>query len=367
MLVSSKKISTGDVSVEAVVQSAVVATSVAQANTQAPAFGSKLQLINPNDINSVENLGERYSSVLQNLSDSLNNSESKLKNMGKIGTNITTLMSTVKSLDPMMINEKPSFFGKLLGKAKNGIDNFIDSQKTVDQSVKEVSAKLLNDRQELIQENAALESTYTENIKVLNEMEDILLIGANDVAILKQQLQEFQTSKSVMDDDDALEIQRQKHLIERVEQKLSRLNNGRALALRQLPQIRIIQSANNTEIDTIKDVVDVAIPLWKSQLNLYISQLKTAAAVQTRQSVTNVINETIQQNAILMNQNVTDIAAGYNSDIISADTIKVVNDNLLASINTMSECQKNAQNKRLESFNSIKQMDNELKQIQLNA
>lgn len=364
MLVSSKKISTAQVSVENAVQSAVVATTVSVADMQVPAVGSKLQLINPNDINSVENLGERYSTVLQNLSSSLNTSEVKLKNMGKIGTNITSLMHTVKSLDPMMINEKPGFFGKLLGKAKNGIDNFIDSQKSVDQSVKEVSLKLLDDRQELIQENVALENTYTENIKVLNEMEDILLVGANDVAILKQQLQEFQNSKQTMDDD-ALEIQRQKHLIERVEQKLSRLNNGRALALRQLPQIRIIQSANNTEIDTIKDVVDVAVPLWKSQLNLYISQLKTAAAVQTRQSVTNVINETIQQNAILMNQNVTDIAAGYNSDIITSDTIKIVNDNLLSSINTMSDCQKNAQQKRLESFNNIKQMDNELKQIQL--
>jgi prepilin-type N-terminal cleavage/methylation domain-containing protein len=332
MLVSSKKISTAQVSVENAVQSAVVATTVSAADMQVPAVGSKLQLINPNDINSVENLGERYSTVLQNLSSSLNTSEVKLKNMGKIGTNITSLMHSVKSLDPMMINEKPGFFGKLLGKAKNGIDNFIDSQKSVDQSVKEVSLKLLDDRQELIQENVALESTYTENIKVLNEMEDILLVGANDVAILKQQLQEFQNSKQTMDDDDALEIQRQKHLIERVEQKLSRLNNGRALALRQLPQIRIIQSANNTEIDTIKDVIDVAVPLWKSQLNLYISQLKTAAAVQTRQSVTNVINETIQQNSILMNQNVTDIAAGYNSDIITSDTIKIVNDNLLETI-----------------------------------
>jgi uncharacterized protein YaaN involved in tellurite resistance len=213
MLVSSKKISTAQVSVENAVQSAVVATTVSVADTQVPAVGSKLQLINPNDINSVENLGERYSTVLQNLSSSLNTSEVKLKNMGKIGTNITSLMHTVKSLDPMMINEKPGFFGKLLGKAKNGIDNFIDSQKSVDQSVKEVSLKLLDDRQELIQENVALESTYTENIKVLNEMEDILLVGANDVAILKQQLQEFQNSKQTMDDDDALEIQRQKHLM----------------------------------------------------------------------------------------------------------------------------------------------------------
>ena len=178
MLVSSKQI---------------VGSSVVQ--NVVPIVGNKLQLINPNDINSVENLGERYSNVLQNLSSSLNNSEAKLKNMGKIGNNITALMSTVKSLDPMMINDKPGFFGKLLGKAKSGIDNFIDSQKSVDQSVQEVSAKLLDDRQELIQENVALESTYNENIKVLNEMENILLVGANDVAILKQELQEYQTSK----------------------------------------------------------------------------------------------------------------------------------------------------------------------------
>lgn len=360
MLQSSKKINPNIMEVQ--VMPAQVVSQIVQVKPKS----TQLALINPNDINSVENLGERYSSVLQNLSSSLSTSDVKLKSMGNVGSNITSLMSTVKSLDPAMINNQPGFFGKLFGKAKDGVTQFIDSQKTVDQSVSEVSSRLLNDRQDLINENVALERTYTENIKVLNEMEEILLQGANDVDILKYQLAEFST-KTEMNDDDALEIQSRKHLIERVEQKLSRLNNGRALALRQLPQIRIIQSANNTEIDTIKDVVDVAVPLWKSQLNLYISQLKTKNAVETRQAVTEVINQTIQQNSILMNQNVSDIAKGYNSDIISADTIKIVNDNLLSSINTMADCQKNAQQKRIDSFNNIKSMDNELKQIQLKS
>lgn len=356
MLKSSKKVNSevGD----------ALQVDVVASNTQVATIG-KLELINPDDITTVESLGDRYSSVLQNLSNSLATSDTKLKSMGNIGNNITSLMSTVKTLDPSIINNKPSFIGKLFGKAKDGVTQFIDSQKTVDQAVVEVSSRLLNDRQELIQENVMLEKTYLDNIKVLNEMEDILVLGANDVEILKKMLQQFQESKEAFDDEDALNIQSKKHLIERVEQKLSRLNNGRALALRQLPQIRIIQSANNTEIDTIKDVVDVAVPLWKSQLNIYVSQLKTKNAIETRTSVTNVINETIQQNAILMNQNVQDIALGYASDIITADTIKVVNDNLLTSITTMADCQKTAQQKRLESFNSIKNMDNELKQIQL--
>jgi uncharacterized protein YaaN involved in tellurite resistance len=244
-----------------------------------------LQLIDPKNIQSVENLGEQYSAVLQNLSKSLATSDTKLKSMGEIGHNITSLMSTVKSLDPTMINNKPSLLSKWLGKAKDGVTQFIDSQKTVEESVSEVSNRLLSDRQELIAENAALEKTYIDNIKVLNEMENMLLQGAQDVIILKEELQHFQDSKVTMTDEDALELQSKKHFIERVEQKLGRLNNGRALVLRQLPQIRIIQTSNNTEIDTIKDVVDVAIPLWKSQLNLYISQLKTKNAVDTRKAV----------------------------------------------------------------------------------
>ncbi len=324
----------------------------------------KLQLINPNDVQSMENLGEKYSGVLQNLSSSLAQSDTKLKSMGDIGKNITSLMSTVKTLDPSIINNKPSFIGKLFGQAKDGITTFIDNQKTVEEAVKEVSTRLLDDRQELIQENVQLEKTYIDNIKVLNDMEVIIETGLADVEILKEELTEFQSTKTVLTDEDALDIQSKKHFIERFEQKLSRLNNAKALVLRQLPQIRIMQSGNNTEIDTIKDVVDIAVPLWKSQLNLYISQLKTKNAVDTRKAVTDTINATIQQNAILMNQNVTDIANGYTSDIITHETIKVVNDNLLSSINTMNESTKIVQQKRAEAFLAIKQMDSELKQIQ---
>jgi uncharacterized protein YaaN involved in tellurite resistance len=196
-------------------------------------------------------------------------------------------------------------------------------------------------------------------------MEKIIETGLSDAEILKEELQQFKISKTELTDEDALEIQSRKHFIERFEQKLGRLNNAKALVLRQLPQIRIMQSGNNTEIDTIKDVVDIAVPLWKSQLNLYISQLKTKNAVDTRKSVTDTINATIQQNAILMNQNVTDIANGYTSDIITSDTIKIVNDNLISSINTMNESTKLVQQKRIEAFNTIKAMDSELKQIQL--
>lgn len=358
MLKSSKKIKAESTGIQ------VISTQQPELVDNYQETKKSLKLINPSDLQSMENLGEQYAGVLQNLSSSLAQSDTKLKSMGDIGKNITSLMSTVKTLDPSIINNKPSFIGKLFGQAKDGITTFIDNQKTVDEAVTEVSKRLLDDRQELIAENVQLEKTYVDNIKVLNDMESIIETGLSDVEILKSELQALQQSKTNINDEEALLIQSKKHFIERFEQKLSRLNNARALVLRQLPQIRIMQSGNNTEIDTIKDVVDIAVPLWKSQLNLYISQLKTKNAVDTRKSVTDTINATIQQNAILMNQNVSDIASGYTSDIITHETIKVVNDNLLSSINTMNESTLLVQQKRAEAFLAIKQMDSELKMIQ---
>lgn len=352
----TKKIKTID-SIEIVPSENVKSNSVQTTNYN-------LAVINPRDINSIETFGDKYSNVLSGLSNSLQIDDTKLKALGEIGTNVTSLMGTVQSLNPAMITEKPSFFGRLFGNAKNGITKFIDSQKSVEEAVVKIQEKLLTDRFTLIKENENLEKVYTDNLSALNDMSDLIQNGLKDLEVLKSTLNNLKANQNPTDEE-ILEIQKQQHFIERFEQKLSRLNNGKALVVRQLPQIRIMQAGNSTEIDTIKDVVDVSIPLWKSQIGLFISQLKTKNALETRQAVTSMINETIQRNAELMNQNTQAIANGYSSDVITVETIQTIQTNLISSIETMKNATEQAQLKRKESFIAIANMDSELKQLQL--
>lgn len=311
---------------------------------------------------SIESLGDNYASVLNNLSTSLQTSDVKLKSMGEIGKDITTLLNTTESLDPNIINEKPGFLGKLFGKAQDGVSKFIDKQKSVEEVIVKVSTKLLQDRLELINENNNLEKVYNDTANVMKEMEELLQSSNQRYLQLSDELNNFKNSLPVdLTDENVLDIQTKQQFVDRFGQKISRLTSAKALVLRQLPQVRIMQSSNITEIDTIKDVVDTAIPLWKSQIGLYISQLKTRASVQNRKNISETINKTIQKNAELMNQNSIDIANGYSSDIITVETIQTVQDSLINSVKVMKEANEKAKSNRVDSFNKIASMDKDLK------
>ena len=89
MLKSSKTISTATATINTESLAAKLSQNVVEiqsAEEHKPlnqlAVKKSLQLINPSDIQSMENLGDKYSGVLQNLSSSLATSDTKLKSMG---------------------------------------------------------------------------------------------------------------------------------------------------------------------------------------------------------------------------------------------------------------------------------------------
>lgn len=338
--------------------SSLVATP---ATNEVQAYINSVDISNPS---SVETFGDNYSNMLGKLSASLNTPETQLKNLDVIGNNISQLMSTANSLNPNELVKKDSFFEKLLGKSKNKINNFIDKQKSVKEAVQVISNNLLSDRSVLITENSNLEKVYNDNIEVLNNMTSLIELGTQKAESMKEELNNYKLSLGTeLTDINAVELQSKNHFIERFEQKLGRLNNAKALVLRQLPQIRLMQTSNATEIDTIKDVVDTAIPLWESQIGLFISQLKTKKGVENRKSVTDSINNTIQMNAQLMNQNTLDIVAASSSDIISIETIQIVQTNLISSVQAMQSSNEKAKQNRKDNFLKIAQLDTELKQL----
>lgn len=348
-------------------QTSVVPTQISPTLVATPATNEVQKYIDSVDVSnpsSVETFGDNYSNMLGKLSASLNTPETQLKNLDVIGNNIAQLMSTANSLNPNDLVKQDSFLDKLLGKGKNKINNFVDKQKSVKEAVQVISNNLLSDRSVLISENTSLEKVYNDNMEVLNNMTVLIDLGNQKAEMMRTELDNYKnTLGTELTDVDAIEIQSRNHFIERFEQKLGRLNNAKALVLRQLPQIRLMQTSNATEIDTIKDVVDTAIPLWESQIGLFVSQLKTKKGVENRKSVTDSINKTIQMNAQLMNQNTLDIVAASSSDIITIETIQTVQTNLISSVQAMQSSNEKAKQSRKDNFLKIAQLDSDLKQL----
>lgn len=314
---------------------------------------------------SIEKFGEDYSNILNRLSDSLSMSETKLKSLGSIGDNISSLLEISSSLDVNLLTEKQSFFSKIFSDAKSNISKFVEKQKSVEEVITNIVNKLSKNKLELLSENENLGQCYIDNMTVLQEMEILVTNGIKKLEFLKQTLQLDKETNTEHSDIFILECQNREYFIERFEQKLNRLNSVKSLIIRQLPQIKIMQTANQLEIDNITDTITSAIPLWKSQMGLFISQLKTKTALKNRKAVEDTINKTIRKNAELINQNTQEISESYSSDIISVETITVLQQKLIESINVMKNASKEAKRKREESFLEISKMDIDLKKISL--
>jgi uncharacterized protein YaaN involved in tellurite resistance len=323
-----------------------------------PEIKNKLQVITLSNPEALNTFGEETANVLKNLSNDMS-VDSKLKDMGEVGTKINDLLKKAKSLDPSVLLAKPGFFGKLFGKIKDPIDTFANNQKSVSESVKQIAVKLLDDRKTLLADNVKLDKVYDSNVIALANLEQYIVAGNNHLETLREELRVLSTSQS---DSVGLQIQTGKDVISRFEQRIDRLNSSRAIVLRQLPQIRIMQNSNFREAETIQDTVNTAIPVWEQQISLYITQLRTKLALENERSVNKMINETISASAALTHQNTVEIANASNNSLIDLSTIQTVQDNLIKSIDVMAATAETGRQKRLESFNAIALMDTQLKE-----
>lgn len=331
-----------------------------QANEKAAQTVAKLDITN---LQSIETIGEEYAGLLGNLSKSLMTDETKLKNMGEVGNSINNMLLTTKSLDVSVLDDKPNFITKIFTKAGANVEKFVNQQKTVQESIKQISDRLFNDRATLLHENARLDAVYINTIESLEKMTALLDATREQSQLFIAQTEQKKLSQqSEPDDLLSLEIQKDNQFIDRLEKTIDRLQTAKALVMRQLPQIKIMQEANIAECDNIKDICQVAIPLWESTIGLYISQLLTKTAAENSSKIKNTINATIQQNAILMNQNVQDITAMSTSSVITSETLAVVNGSLISSIETLKSASDKAKQARADTFLAIQKMDSDLTQ-----
>lgn len=325
-----------------------------------------VQVVSYDNPQSVEDFGSSFSNTLSNLSSKLVASDVSVKAMGEIGSDISIVLNTIEENDPALITKKPSFLSSLFGKAKNNVTTYMNKHKSVKEVLKDISSKLENNRLVLSQENEFLEDAYNNNVRALKLMEDLISFGKEKYNALEGNLnndKELATQDSSL----ALTIRGQESTLNRFGQKLVRLETAKSLISSQLPQIKIMQEINNTEIDTLKDVIDIAIPMWESQIGLFLSSLKTDNIISTREKTEQVINATIKKNSELLSKNLDRAIAGSTSTVITIETVRSVHSNTIQSVAKVKEATKLATQKRQQAYAELAKLDQDMKTQLLGA
>jgi uncharacterized protein YaaN involved in tellurite resistance len=240
------------------------------------------------------------------------------------------------------------------------IKEFNTKRETVQSFLNGITESLKASINTLNNDTQSLEKMYNDTLSSISVFNSVLLSGIEELKKLYlttiPQL-EKELSENPADILLSEKLSDVRNFADKLEKKMTRVYSARAIAIRQLPQIRMMQNYNSTEAETINDLINTGIPTWSQQTALIVSQLRTRRQVEARQKVTSMINTTIQRNAELMADNAIAIAHGSNDDFISIDTISILNNKLTDTFTEVKRINNEGRDMRRRSVNEISQMN----------
>ena len=88
--------------------------------------------------------------------------------------------------------------------------------------------------------------------------------------------------------------------LDRLEKRIFYLQQARQIGIQQLPQIRIVQSGDETLIENLQATTELTIPVWKQKMILLLGLSRQKSALDLQKTVTDATNEMMHQASEMM-------------------------------------------------------------------
>ena len=284
----------------------------------------------------------------------------RVKDSGQVGESLTDLMFKIKDAGVGdLTSGKTGWFQSLADKAKRFMAKYEKLEDQIDKIVRELN----NSRMVLLKDITMLDQLYAKNLEYLHDLDLFLAAGqikldelnANDVPQLQAKAQ--QTGDPV----DAQNLNDLQQFIHRFEKKLYDMKLSRIIAIQTAPQIRMIQSNDQTLAEKVQSSIVTTIPLWKNQIIIAITLMNQKRAVMVQKAVDDATNDLLIKNSELLKQNSIEVATANERGIVEIETLKTTNANLLSTIDEVLRIQQEGKQKRVQAQAELAQIEADLK------
>lgn len=289
-------------------------------------------------------------------------SEVRSKDAGEVGELMTDLLVKVNDVDIQNFGEK-SLFDKFFGGPKKQVERYLAKYQNMETQIDKISAKLESARMELLKDIGIFDKLYEENIDYFKELERYIIAGEEAVEEMrKETLPALYKDAESSDEPMAMQVVRDfEENVNRFEKRIFDLKTSKAVALQTAPQIKLIQNNDQLLVDKITDSINNTIPLWKSQVVIAIGLNRQQEIVNMQKQVSDTTNELLRRNSENLRNSTVEIQKEAQRSTIDVDTIKEVNQNLIATINESVQIQRDAANQRKIAEKELIGIQNELR------
>lgn len=294
----------------------------------------------------------------------------KSTNHEAAGTLLTDLVKQVNEFEAEQDGTKGMLANlPVVGSLFKKVANLKESYTTLAVQIDKIQAGLDKQKMVLMKDVAMFDGLFEKNLEYFKQLQLYIQAGEeklqelNEVTIPKLEA-DAQLSDNLMAHQ---VVQDFKNSVIQFEKKVHDLKLSKMIAIQTAPQIRIIQNNDKILVDRIQTAIYNTIPLWKNQMVLALGLGRQQEALKMQQAVSETTNELLKRNAALLKQNSHETAVENERAIVDIETIKQVNEDLIATIEDTIRIQSEGRQKRQAAEQELLQIEGKLKDALLKS
>jgi uncharacterized protein YaaN involved in tellurite resistance len=287
-------------------------------------------------------------------------SEVRAKDSGAVGEILTGLVLKIKDLDAGGIGTKGGIIKSMAG----AVRRFLARYEKLSVQIEKIVDELERSRIGLLRDITLLDTLYGRNLDYLRELD--LFIAAGIVKLVDLRDHDLPALEAATaggaDPVAAQRLADFRQFVDRLEKKVHDLRLSRMVSLQTAPQIRLIQNADQLLVEKIQSSLLATIPLWKNQVVIALSIFRQRKALEAQKEVTKATNELLSRNAEMLHAGATEVARESERGIVEIDTLKKVNEELIATIEETLRIQQDGREQRAAAEGELVRLEAELKE-----
>jgi uncharacterized protein YaaN involved in tellurite resistance len=289
------------------------------------------------------------------------------KEMGDGGRLLTEIILKSKSLDASSI-QKRGLISRIFSSAEAQLEKFRGQYEDVASQIDRIGLELDRHKDALRRDIAILDKLHEETQQSILRLDAYVRAGKEFGEAFRST--ELPTLKSAAEAAtsgpgggmlEAQVYQDALQALDRLEKRVFYLQQARQLGIQQLPQIRIVQAADETLIENLIATSTLTVPAWKQKMVILLGLTRQKSALELQTTVTDATNTMIRQASEMMKEQAIAVEQQSQRGIVDMETLAKANQDLIDTIGKVIEVQAEGSAKRAAAEKQMEQMTIELK------
>jgi len=289
----------------------------------------------------------------------------KNKDIGSAGKSLTNMVVAIKGfdIDSLNPNEEPSWWEKLIGKAKPVVE-FLNQYEEVRKQIDTITDEMEGHKTQLLTDVVTLDKLYEANLDFFHNLEAYIAAGEEKLRRLETNEIPALVAKVEANTTDMILAQNLRDLRssrDDLERRVHDLRLTRQVAMQSLPSIRLVQENDKTLINKINSTLINTVPLWKNQLAQAVTIFRMSDAAEVVKKASDLTNELLEKNAETLRMGNAETRKQMERGVFDIESVKKANQSLIDTINDSLRIADEGKVMRAKAEEEIKVMESELR------